>query len=286
MKRQLLSLTAAALASAALIAACDTGSRFDANSLAPIIGERNAGVLAAGGRAFNAASLSQKDEDAIGQSVAIAITNQYPLVRNDNLQRYVNLVGLTVASVSPAAGGNWIFGVIESPEINAFSGPNGYVFVTHGAILQMKDEAELAGVLGHEIAHVSNHDGLNQIKANEERGALTQFMQAADSRTAQLAVFADNGLNVITKQGYSQPQEFAADQAGTRLISAAGYNPRSYLNFLQRIQSLNVSNSGKIMSTHPGIGERVARVSQQLQSLPPTGATLADRFTSNAISLH
>ena len=286
MKRQLLALIAVALASAAIIAACDTDNRFDAHTLSPFIGERNADVLAAGGRFLNATQLSQKDEDAIGQSVAIAITNQYPLVRNDNLQRYVNLVGLTVASVSPSAGGNWIFGVIDSSEINAFSGPNGYVFVTRGALLQMKDEAELAGVLGHEISHVCNHDRLKQIQANEERGAATQVMQSADSRTAQLAVFADNGLDVVTKQGYSQPQEFKADEEGTRLISAAGYNPQSYLNFLRRIEAMNVSNSGKIMSTHPGISQRVARVSQELHSLPATGATLADRFTSNALNLH
>ena len=132
---------------------------------------------------------------------------------------------------------------------------------------------------------VTNADRGFQGAVRNSIGNPVDFADLADA-AAKFAVFADNGLNVITKQGYSQPQEFAADQAGTRLISAAGYNPRSYLNFLQRIQSLNVSNSGKIMSTHPGIGERVARVSQQLQSLPPTGATLADRFTSNAISLH
>ena len=282
-------LIASCLTLSALLAACggEGGGRFDAGSLAPIIGERNAQLLSAGGKFLSAASLSQKDEDALGQSVAVGITNQYPLVQNDNLQRYVNLVGLAVASASPNPGGNWVFGVIESPDVNAFSGPNGYVFVTHGAILRMQNEAELAGVLAHEIAHVCNHDGLTQIKNNETKGALTQAMQAADSRTAQLAALADNGLDVVTRQGYDQQQEFRADHDGVQIAAASGYNPAGLLQFLQRLQSQGgAASGGRIMSTHPGMPDRIARLTQQLRSIPQTGATLPERFHNNAILLH
>src|SRR5262249_24882203 len=122
---------------AAFLAGCE----LDAHSLSPVIGDRNASLLSAGGQFLNAASLSQKDEDTIGQSVGVALTNQYPLVANDNLQKYVNLVGLTVANASPSPGGNWVFGVLETPTVNAFSGPNGYVFVTHGLLRHVHDEA-------------------------------------------------------------------------------------------------------------------------------------------------
>jgi predicted Zn-dependent protease len=234
----------------------------------------------------NAAALSTKDEDALGQSIAVALTNQYQPVKNDALQRYVNLVGLAVASASPNPGGNWIFGVLDTQDVNAFSGPNGYVFVTRGAIQHMQDEAELAGVLAHEISHVCSHDGLNQIKTKEFVGAGAQAASAADSRLAQLSSMSDAGYDIITKTGYSQNQEFAADREGVKIMAAAGYNPESYLAFLRRVQSQEGSSGGKLMSTHPGIGQRVTRVSQELQSMSHAGATLAQRFQNNALNAH
>ena len=273
-----------ALLAAFLLAGCT----IDGNALN--VGGRGGntdvlGLLHAGGQFLNAASLGEKDEDVIGQSVAATITSQHPPVANTNLQRYVNLVGLTVANASPRPDGNWVFGVIDSPDVNAFSGPNGYVLVTRGALMRMQDEAELAGVLAHECAHVCNHDGLTQVKAAEQKGALVNAMKSADSRTAQMAVFADSGIDVITKQGYSQPEEFKADEDAVRIMANAGYDPNSYLNFLRRLQSGGGPSGGQIMSTHPGIGQRIARVQAAIGGVPRTGptngATLVQRFTFN-----
>ncbi len=275
-------LAAAALAIAALIAACDIGGRpVDNQVFSPFIGDQGVHLLNAGQHSLNAASLSAKDEDSLGQSVGVAITNHYPLVHNDTLNRYVNLVGLTVASASANPGGNWVFGVIDTSEINAFSGPNGYVFVTRGAIAQMHDEAELAGVLAHEIAHVCNHDGLKQVKAAEERSALSEGMQASGGQIQQFSALADQGVDAITKTGYSQPQELAADKAAIVTAAAAGYDASSYLHFLQRMQSVGASGGGQVMSTHPGIGQRIQVVTQQLRTVRPGGATLAPRFNTN-----
>jgi len=270
-------LLAAALA---LAAGCDSTEVH--HTLDPFVGQRNADLLVAGTKMLNAMQLSAKDEDTIGQSVAVGITNRYPPLANSNLQRYVNLVGLTVATASPNPGGNWVFGIVETPEVNAFSGPNGYVFITRGALARMQDEAELAGVLAHEVAHVCNHDGLKQVQANEERGALKQAMQASgDSRLGQLSAMADNGLDVITRQGYDQPQEFKADEDAVRIMAAANYNPASYLAFLQRLQSQGAaSRGGNVMSTHPGIADRIARVRTTMTTVPTGGATLADRFAT------
>src|SRR3954468_7534857 len=89
------------------LAAFVAGCEMDAHVLAPVIGERNANLLGAGGQFLNAASLGEKDEDTIGQSVAVGLTNRYPIANSDALQIYVNKVGLTVANSSPNAGGNW-----------------------------------------------------------------------------------------------------------------------------------------------------------------------------------
>ena len=237
--------------------------------------------LGAAGHLVNAAGMSEKDEDALGQSVGVAVTNRYHLVTDQALLKYVNLVGFTVASASSRPGGNYVFGVLETPEVNAMSGPNGYIFVTRGALAMMRDEAELAGVLAHEIGHVCSHDGLEQVKGAEQRAALAEGAQMS-GRTAGFAGIADMGVDVITKQGFSQPQEFAADKSGVVIMTAAGYDAASYLRFLQRLQAAEGrAGGGRFMSTHPGVGERVGKVSGQLATVRAGGATLAERFQAN-----
>ena len=89
-------------------------------------------------------------------------------------------------------------------------------------------------------------------------------------------------MDVLTRQGYDQKQEFAADQDGVKIMAAAGYNPRSYLAFLQRLQAAGAAGGGQLMSTHPGIGDRVAKVSAEINGMRPGGATLPQRFRDNS----
>jgi predicted Zn-dependent protease len=269
------------LIGAMALSGCQAGSPLSAESIGNMVGGDTGHLIKAGGHAANAAALGEKDEDAMGQSVALAVTNRYGLVNNDKLTKYVTLVGLTVASGSPRPAGNYVFGVLDSPEVNAFSGPNGYIFITRGALAMLQNEAELAGVLGHEIAHVCNHDGLHQIQAAEQRGALSELVQA-DSDTARFSALADAGIDVITKQGYTQPQELDADAGAVRTMAAAGYDPAAYLAFLKRLETAEGKSAGnRLMSTHPGVAKRTARVNEALGTVKPGGATLAERFARN-----
>jgi predicted Zn-dependent protease len=277
MTRKLFSTLTLALS----LVGCSSGGGIDTAQLSPIIGQQGAFALSAASKQWNAISIGEAQETAIGESVGIAITNRYPLVNNDDLQKYVMLVGLNVAGVSANPTAPWIFGVIDSPDINAFSGPNGYVFITRGALRQMRDEAELAGVLAHEVGHVVAHDGLEQVKAAEQRGALQDLMKAGGNDTQQFSAVADLGVDVVTKQAYSQPQELRSDAAAVKLMADAGYDPASYLRFLQRMQGM--SSGGAVLSTHPNIGARIQTVNQAMSRLPRRGgATLSDRFANNA----
>src|SRR6185436_10736392 len=103
-------------------------------------------------------------EDGMGQSVAVSLTNQYQLTRDTALNKYVSLVGLAIVNASDRPVGNWEFGVLETNDVNAFAGPNGYIFVTRGALSRMENEAQLAGVLAHEVTHVLHHHGLQAVK--------------------------------------------------------------------------------------------------------------------------
>ncbi len=255
------------------------GHALNTDAIGNFVGGDIGHGIKAGGHVIKAASYSEKDEDNLGQSVAISLTNTYPVLRNDALTKYVTLVGYTVASTSPKPEMRYVFGILDTPEVNAFSGPHGYIFITRGALENIKDEAELAGVLGHEMSHVLLHHGLNQVKSAEMNAAVSEGVQA--SAAAKFSQFADAGVDAITKVGYTQQQEFDADQNSVKLVIAAGYDPYSYLHFLQRLAQLQAAGGG-VMSTHPGGTQRVSKVAGQLKNVPETGAILADRFAASA----
>jgi predicted Zn-dependent protease len=264
------------------LAGCGANSPLNSENLGNMVGGSTGALIKAGGHLGNSFAMSEKDEDSMGQAVGASLTSNYGVYENEQALTYVTLVGLTVSSATPNPGGNYVFGILNTNDVNAFSGPNGYIFVTRGALSEMKDEAELAGVLAHEMAHVIHHDGLHQAQAAEREAAATSALQA-DSQIAQFSQATDAGVDAICKTGYTQPQEFAADKDGVKYMTAAGYDPHSYLNFLKRLAALQGSAAGgSIMSTHPAIGERVNRVSDELLEMGnPTGATLPLRFRKN-----
>ncbi|MGE5608202.1 MAG: M48 family metalloprotease, partial [Bacillota bacterium] len=271
-------ITLAVLSAALAVAGCGKNGPLNADMLGNAVGGQAGQMIKAGGHLANASAMSEKDEDSLGQSVGVALTNQYGLHDDDRLLTYVTMVGLTVASASPNPNGNYVFGILHTSEVNAFSGPNGYIFVTYGLLAQLKNEAELAGVLGHEIAHVCSHDGLHQVQAAETRGAAAEALKAASGQNAQYAAMLGMGVDVLTKQAYTQPQEFDADRLGLQIMATAGYDPEAYLRFLERLQKLEGSaGGGRLMSTHPGVASRVQRVTQQLSTTKPGGARLAPR---------
>lgn len=231
------------------------------------------------GKAVKAGGMSASNERAIGESVSLALTNQYGVSQNEKLAQYVVLVGQTVASRTPRADQPWVFGVLDTDTVNAFSGPGGYVWVTRGAIEQMQDESELAGVLGHEIGHVVKHHGLDAAKqAGLADAALTAA--SASENAAQFSNLSDKVVDVIVKQGFTEPQEFVADQESVKYTAAAGYDPSGFLHFLQRIRQKQKSGGANLFSTHPGLDDRIAKISNQISAAGTggRGATLKDRF--------
>lgn len=232
-------------------------------------------AVKAAAKGGDALQMNEKDEKPLGEAVSVALADRYGLSQDQQLTRYVNLVGLTIASVSNKPDGNWVFGVLDTQDVNAFAGPGGYIYLTRGLLDLIQNEAELAGVLAHEIAHVINKDGLHQVKGAKGKAALVEATQA-DERAAQFTQVADLGVDVITRGGYSQAQEGKADTDAVPLLIAAGYNPNAYVALLQRMQSRQ-SSGGGVMSTHPAGADRIQRIQAKI---PPgtKGQTLPERF--------
>jgi len=241
------------------------------------------GYLEAGRQAFAGLKLGPRDEDAMGQGVAISVTSRYPIIDNDALNQYVALVGFTVADASPRPDGHFVFGVLDTADVGAFSGPNGYVMITRGALMQMQDESELAGVLGHEIAHVCHHDGLHAVQHAKLSGAAAQAAKTAMDNNQTAALFdsaVDSTTDVVLVKGYDKNQEIAADKDAVKYITAAGYDPAGYEHFVNRMAAKNPRGNGGLFSTHPGFPQRSAAVTKAVDATGKagTGATNAARF--------
>jgi predicted Zn-dependent protease len=245
----------------------------------------DAGQLAQlGGKTADLMSLdSPKRQQEIGESVAIGITNKYPLSTDQALQDYVNLVGLTVASVAPNADLDYAFGVLETNEVGAYSTPGGYIFITRGALGLIEDESELAAVLAHEIAHVVKNHGIEAVKNAKLADVVSSGAQTFSAEARAYANQVEFGTDFVLVKGYSRGQESDADALAVRYVAAAGYDPAGLLRFLQRLQSRTGAGGGlgQLMSTHPGTAERVAAVQRQVAATNARGVTLRERFVAN-----
>ncbi len=254
---------------------------FVGDAVGGAVGGSTGNLISAGGKAAQAATLSEKQENAMGQSVSVAIVNQYGLDPNVALNKYVALVGSAVVSTSPRPDVPFVFGVLNTDEVNAFAGPAGYIMITRGAIMKMQDESELAGALAHEIGHVIDKHGLAAMK---QAGMLDAAVTAAKSNedVARWGQATDSVVDVVLKKGYSRDQEGRADLLAVDYVIAAGYDPNGYHRFLQRMGATKTAGGHAAMSTHPGLGDRANRVAAKIKEKGnPTGVTLADRFKKN-----
>lgn len=213
---------------------------------------------------------SLEEEVRIGRQIAGNLLGAVPLVRDDVLQRYVNLVGRWVAQQSGRNEVTWRFGVIDSDAINAFAAPGGYVFVTKGLYRMLDNEAELAGVLGHEIAHVTKKHHLKVLKQSTLIGALGQAasrkVQGSDPAVQNLI---GNGAEIMAR-GLDKSAEFEADRVGIVFAARAGYDPWGLPNVLQGLAGLpsGDNRTSLLYKTHPHPADRLAEL----------GEAVGDRF--------
>lgn len=218
--------------------------------------------------------ISDEEEYFVGRAVAARLFQYYPPYDFPKLTQYVNLVGKTVAlhSDRPFTHGGYHFIVLNSSEINAFACPGGIIFITRGMLQLAQSEDELAAILAHEIAHISNRDGINSIKQARWTEALTiigttALKQYGSADLAKLvSIFEgsiDDVLKTLVVNGYSKTQEYSADEKAIQYLTNAGYNPYALLNVIERI-SKYTAYSGGILKTHPDSAERISNLKEKI----------------------
>ncbi|MDX1810920.1 MAG: M48 family metalloprotease [Gammaproteobacteria bacterium] len=207
-----------------------------------------------------------EDVDAeihFGKSIAARILGQYPIVHDQRLINYVNLVGQALALNSNRSDIEFHFTVLDADFINAYSTPGGYVFVTRGAIDAMQNEAELAAVLAHEVAHISEKHIVKEFKIQGEESSATASISAllgssSSSTKVAFSQAVDNAVNMLLSEGFKHTEEIEADQDAILLLASTGYSPQALPEFLARIK--NKTNHAKNKShkpTHPPTEKRL-----------------------------
>ncbi|PPC87387.1 MAG: peptidase [Methylotenera sp.] len=234
-------------------------------------------------KAFNWKNPSKQEEIALGREITGSLLGAAPLVKDEDLQKYVNKVGRIVANQSERADLPWKFGVIESSDLNAFAAPGGYVLITKGLYQQLSNEAQLAGVLGHEIAHIVQKHQLKVLQKQQllNIGAsLITDKFGKDNKIAQKAI--GSGAE-ISARSLDKNAEYEADRMGMILAARAGYDAFGLAEVLQTIGQTNKSDNSValLFKTHPHPDDRLTRLGDstgsQLDKLK-AGKTLENRF--------
>lgn len=216
-----------------------------------------------------AGEIDEKEELELGRDMASRLLGAAPLVADEALQRYVNHVGRWLASQTERAGLPWRFGVLQAPQVNAFATPGGHILLTRGLVERMKNEAELAGVLAHEIAHVLKKHHLKAMQKNAQlelaNTALSLRRRDADSGKREKLVAAGSELYV---RGLDKSDELEADRLGVVIAARGGYDAYGLPAVLQTLQAMNPEDSGLALmfKTHPAPAERL----DALQKMQPT----------------
>jgi predicted Zn-dependent protease len=228
--------------------------------------------------------IDEPEEIGIGRDVASRLLGAAPLAPDPGLQRYVNHVGRWLAAQTERASLPWQFGVLDSPHVNAFAVPGGTVFITRGLLDRMRNEAELAGVLGHEISHVLRKHHLKAIQKGAQTALAGEALSAAlrDRAGAARDKLIAFGTEMYSR-GLDKSDELEADRLGVVIAARAGYDAYGLPSVLQALQAMNAQDSALALmfKTHPAPGERLDALGEKMQPVLDAHAgqaLLAERF--------
>jgi predicted Zn-dependent protease len=214
---------------------------------------------------------SVKQDVELGRQSAAEIERQVRLLRDARVEKYVNAVLARLTKVAPGARYPYRARVIDAREINAAALPGGFLYVNRGLIEAARSEAELAGVLGHEVAHVALRHGTQQASkayaAQAGLGLIGRLLgRGRENREALIEAIGGLGLDAAFLK-FSRNDEYQADHVGLRLVNEAGYDPEAMATFFDKLREEARRDPGRLeqfLSSHPAPGDRAARLRADL----------------------
>lgn len=267
MKRAAILMTALALAGAPGLARAE-GRQFG-----------RLGAVAKKANQVRELQMTEEEEIKLGTEVSAQIRQRYGVVQDAAVHRYVTLVGAVLATATDRPNLPWTFIVLDVDGVNAFAAPGGFVHITKGALALIQNEAELAGVLGHEIIHITEK---HTIRAIQKKGAIK--MGAEETLSGNAALFNQVVGEVvanITNQAFSSGEESESDQKGLVLANKVGYAPQGLAAVLTRLKDRNKGSDEKrgLFPSHPEMQSRIDKLTKQANGIKPAGkALVAERY--------
>jgi hypothetical protein len=224
--------------------------------------------------------MTDAEEQALGALVSDRIRTRYGVVQDAGVHRYISLVGTALAQGSTRPALPWTFIVLDTDGVNAFAAPGGYVHITRGALALIKNEAELAGVLGHEIIHITEKHTIRAIQKSQavQMGAAETLSGSSALMERAVGAVYEN----IVERGFGRAEENESDEQGVALANKTGYAPNGLITFLTTLKDRNKASKEKrgLFASHPEMQDRLDRIKKQIASKKLTAtATVATRYT-------
>lgn len=208
--------------------------------------------------------ITEREEQDMGAAISAKLRDKYGVVQSVPVHRYVSLVGKNLAAKSTRPSLTWTFIVLDTDGVNAFAAPGGFVHITRGALALCENEAELAGVLGHEIVHITEKHTINAIKNSKVVGSLTE----AATRNNLLEHMLNRAYENLLENAYDRGDEEESDAVGVRLANTLGYAPSGLSAFLTRLADRNkaLKEPSGVFASHPATKSRVDKLAKQIKS--------------------
>ena len=278
----------------AVTSAVDKGAQVA--EAAGVINKNTADAIILSSRAVSSAAeeITPEQEYYIGRAVSANLLTSYKIWNGSPaLTAYVNFIcnAIVINSPRPDIYNGYHAAILDSNEINAFATSGGHILITRGLINAAKTEDALAGVIAHEVAHIQLQHSIKAIKTSR----ITQALLVTGTSAAGAAtgydvneltdIFNESVGEIVTtlvNNGYSQTQEFDADNTALSLMASAGYNPSGLIDMLRELNNVQRGSSGGFNKTHPSPAQRISNAEKTLAgfSIPDTSSYRRARFTA------
>jgi len=217
--------------------------------------------------------ISTQEEVQLGKEISLEVESQEKILQDPVVTNYVNQVGQAIAKITDRSNLNYSFKVLESEQVNAFALPGGFLYIYTGLLKLMKNEAQLEGVLAHEVSHVVGRHGVKRLQQVYGIQILLDIALGKKNDTTRKVL---EGASAVILQGHGRGMEFEADDFGTIYTNKAGNNPVGMVQLLEILKSLEgnpPSTIEKILSSHPPTSERIAKVNTRIGTFDPSVKT-------------
>jgi predicted Zn-dependent protease len=225
--------------------------------------------------------MSEAQEVQLGQQMDAQVKQEMGVYNDAELQRYVSNIGMRLARTSERPNLPWHFTVIDEPAVNAFALPGGQIYITRGILAFLKDEEQLAGVLGHEIGHVTARHSAQQYTKATSAGLGLTLLSIFVPETRPLQGVAESALGVLFLK-HGRDDELQADRLGAQYTAKTGWDPHGVAGMLRTLQRLDEASGNRRgvpnwLSTHPAPADRVQQVQRFIEENPTAVATSGTR---------